>query len=403
MPSEVAPAAALALVGRRLRDRLDRQPLHLQPRAVAADPRRPGVDHVADARHGQRRLGDVGGQHHAPLRVRLEHPLLLGRRQPRVQRQHLDVERSGRAARPPCRGSRARRSGTRARRPGLRAAARRPRRRSRPPGRGRRPRPAGSGPRPDRCGRTPRPPARRRSARLKRSGSIVAEVMISFRSGRRGRIRVHVAEQEVDVQRALVRLVDDDRVVARSSLSRRISASSRPSVISRTRVSRARAVVEAHRVADRPRRAAPSSPRRSARRPCARPAAAAACGRSSRAPARGTAWAAAWSCPSRSRRRRRRPGVADRLQQLLPVRADRELGRIRDQRQPRSPLIAQRSGAGVARARGVLLDRVEHPRPAAARDVVAHALDDQQPRARDRPRGRAAARRRHEPVLACRG
>ena len=34
-----APAAALALVGRGLRDRLDRQPLDLQPRAVAADAR----------------------------------------------------------------------------------------------------------------------------------------------------------------------------------------------------------------------------------------------------------------------------------------------------------------------------------------------------------------------------
>ena len=45
-----APAAALALVGRGLRDRLDRQPLHLQPRAVAADPRGAGVDDVADAR-----------------------------------------------------------------------------------------------------------------------------------------------------------------------------------------------------------------------------------------------------------------------------------------------------------------------------------------------------------------
>ena len=38
-----APAAALALVGARLRDRLDRQPLHLQPRRVARHARgRPG-------------------------------------------------------------------------------------------------------------------------------------------------------------------------------------------------------------------------------------------------------------------------------------------------------------------------------------------------------------------------
>ena len=60
-----APAAALALVGRGLRDRLDRQPLHLQPRAVAADPRGARVDDVADPRHRQRRLGDVRREHDA--------------------------------------------------------------------------------------------------------------------------------------------------------------------------------------------------------------------------------------------------------------------------------------------------------------------------------------------------
>ncbi len=61
-------AAALALVGRGLRDRLDGQPLDLGPVAVAGDPRGPGVDHVLDAGHGQRGLGHVGGQHHAPPR-----------------------------------------------------------------------------------------------------------------------------------------------------------------------------------------------------------------------------------------------------------------------------------------------------------------------------------------------
>ena len=85
------PAAALALVGRRARDRLDRQALHLQARAVAADARLAGVDDVADAGHGDRRLGDVGGQHDARLAVRRERALLLGAREPRVQRQQLDV------------------------------------------------------------------------------------------------------------------------------------------------------------------------------------------------------------------------------------------------------------------------------------------------------------------------
>ena len=86
-----APAAAGALVGRRLRDRLDRQSLHLQPAAVAGDARRAGVDDVAHAGHGDRRLGDVRRQHDAPAAVRLEDAVLLGRRQPGVQRQHLGV------------------------------------------------------------------------------------------------------------------------------------------------------------------------------------------------------------------------------------------------------------------------------------------------------------------------
>ena len=86
-----AATPALALVGRGTRDRLDGQSLHLGPLAVPGDPRRARVDHVLDARHGQRGLGDVGGQHHAGPPVRLEHPVLLGRGQPRVQRQHLKV------------------------------------------------------------------------------------------------------------------------------------------------------------------------------------------------------------------------------------------------------------------------------------------------------------------------
>ena len=73
-------AAALALVGRRLRDGLDRQALHLKPVAVAGDARRARVDDVLDARNGQRRLRDVRGEHDPPARVRLEHAMLLGRR-----------------------------------------------------------------------------------------------------------------------------------------------------------------------------------------------------------------------------------------------------------------------------------------------------------------------------------
>ena len=63
---------------------------------IALEPRQPGIDDVADARHGQRCLGDVGRQHHAPALVRLEYPALLLRRLAREQRQDF----SGRAARP---------------------------------------------------------------------------------------------------------------------------------------------------------------------------------------------------------------------------------------------------------------------------------------------------------------
>ena len=86
------PAAALALVGAGLRDRLDRQPLHLQPAGVAGDPGGARVHHVLDARHGQRGLRDVGGQHHPAVGVRGEDPVLLGGGEPGVQRQDLGAE-----------------------------------------------------------------------------------------------------------------------------------------------------------------------------------------------------------------------------------------------------------------------------------------------------------------------
>ena len=85
------PAATLALVGAGLADRLDRQPLDLQARAVAGDPRGAGVDHVVDAGNGQRRLGDVGRQHHPPVGVRFPDALLGRRGLAREQRQDLDV------------------------------------------------------------------------------------------------------------------------------------------------------------------------------------------------------------------------------------------------------------------------------------------------------------------------
>ena len=86
-----APAAALALVGAGLRDGLDMQAVELVARAVALDAGEARIDHVADARHGQRGLGHVGGQHDAPVRPRVEHAVLVLVGQARVQRQHLGI------------------------------------------------------------------------------------------------------------------------------------------------------------------------------------------------------------------------------------------------------------------------------------------------------------------------
>ena len=108
-------AATRALDRVRLRDRLDAQALHAVPRAVAADAREPRVDHVADPRHGQRRLGDVRREHDARRLARLEDSPLPRRREARVERQQLVALRAeplrARARR---RGSSARRAGTRA-------------------------------------------------------------------------------------------------------------------------------------------------------------------------------------------------------------------------------------------------------------------------------------------------
>ena len=86
-----AAAAALALVGGGLGNRLHVQPLELAALAVALDPRGAGVDHVADARHRERGLGDVGGQHHAALHAGLEHAVLVAGREPRIQRHDLGL------------------------------------------------------------------------------------------------------------------------------------------------------------------------------------------------------------------------------------------------------------------------------------------------------------------------
>ena len=86
-----AAAAARALVGRCLADGLDQQLLHLAAKAVALDARRARIDHVTDTGHGQRGFRHVGGQHNAAAAVDVKDAILLGLRQTREQRQHLGV------------------------------------------------------------------------------------------------------------------------------------------------------------------------------------------------------------------------------------------------------------------------------------------------------------------------
>ena len=126
-----------------------------------------------------------------PERCGVEDPVLLGGGQPRVQRQHLEppslavpsASAVSRISRSPDRKTRMSPGPSAAQlvdRVAIACAWSRlgvgsPRRPA-----------AGTGPRPGRCGRTPRRPARRRSAAENRSGSMVAEVMMTLRSGRRG-------------------------------------------------------------------------------------------------------------------------------------------------------------------------------------------------------------------------
>ena len=84
-----AAAAPGALLRRGLRDRFDGEALHLGPHRVPGDARGTGVHHVLDAGHGQRGLGDVGGQDDPPARVRGEDAVLLGGGEPRVEGEDL--------------------------------------------------------------------------------------------------------------------------------------------------------------------------------------------------------------------------------------------------------------------------------------------------------------------------
>ncbi|MND79692.1 hypothetical protein D3C80_714390 [compost metagenome] len=75
-----------------MRNRLDRQALHLGAETVTTDTRGTGINHVLDAGHGQRGFRDVGRQHDAPPVMRLEYPVLFAVRQTGIQRQDLGMQ-----------------------------------------------------------------------------------------------------------------------------------------------------------------------------------------------------------------------------------------------------------------------------------------------------------------------
>jgi hypothetical protein len=217
------PAAAPgALVGRGLRDLLDLQLLDLVAVRVALDARQPGIDHVADARHGQRGLGDVGRQHDAPPLMRLEDARLLLGREAGEERQDFGLRAAAMKVclRKASAASRISRSPGRKTRmsPGRCGSARRRHRRSRRRGRARRP--LGL----FRLHRAVADVDRDTAARDLDHRRLVEMLREALGVDRRrgddhleiGPLRqqlLEVAEQEIDVQAALVRLVDDQRVV----------------------------------------------------------------------------------------------------------------------------------------------------------------------------------------------
>ena len=91
-----ASAATLPLIGAGLGDGLDLQSCGAGARVVAREARDAGVDHVDDPGDGHRRLRDVGGEDDAPLRDAREHLGLIGGGEARVERLDHRVAESAR-------------------------------------------------------------------------------------------------------------------------------------------------------------------------------------------------------------------------------------------------------------------------------------------------------------------
>ncbi len=87
--------AARSLVRRILGNALGDQAVDRAGRIVPGDFVQPRIDNRRHARDRQRRLGDVGGDDDAPRAVgrALNRPILAGRVEPAVERQHLDPAR----------------------------------------------------------------------------------------------------------------------------------------------------------------------------------------------------------------------------------------------------------------------------------------------------------------------
>ena len=81
------------MLGSGLGDPLDLQLLDLVAIAIALDARLTGVDDVADTGYRERCLGHIGREHDAPTGVRAEYPLLFRRGEPCIERQDFRARR----------------------------------------------------------------------------------------------------------------------------------------------------------------------------------------------------------------------------------------------------------------------------------------------------------------------
>ncbi len=74
-----AACAAGTLVGGSAADSLDHQRINAAIRVVARDTGESAVDHDTDAVDGDRRFGDVGGDHHFAAAARFDSGVLIAR------------------------------------------------------------------------------------------------------------------------------------------------------------------------------------------------------------------------------------------------------------------------------------------------------------------------------------